>query len=108
MFGPDSEIVELNANNKPVLVKAKDRIVKNLAGYINEDSACSACYSALIFALHHMPKLDKRLKINIGQGFRGKSGRLGCGNCTSGCEEFVMGCPPKAVDIIRFLNRVSN
>jgi hypothetical protein len=44
--------------------------------------------------------------INIGQGFLGKSGALGCGDCTSGHERFVPGCPSAAVDIIRFLTDI--
>lgn len=99
---------ELNINDKPAPTKADSGLVKKLAAHINEDAACSACYSALIFALHHTPVSDKNLKINIGQGFRGKAGRLGCGNCTSGCDEFVRGCPPKAVDIVEFLKAANS
>ena len=71
--------------------------------------ACSACYSSLIYALSRngVPKFsDKSEKIGIGQGFRGKSGRFGCGNCTSGFDKFVKGCPPKSTDIIGFLKDI--
>jgi hypothetical protein len=74
-----------------------------LAAHINENRACSACYAALIYALHHTK--PPKEKINIGQGFCGKSGELGCGDCTSGHERFVPGYPPTAVDVLDFLKR---
>jgi hypothetical protein len=42
--------------------------------------------------------------IKIGQGYQNKvlTG-IGVGNCTSGCERFVKGCPPKASDIVSFI-----
>ena len=33
-------------------------------------------------------------KICIGQGWRGKSGKIGVGSCTSGFDFCVRGCPP--------------
>jgi hypothetical protein len=102
LFSPAAEITELNGENKPQTGKPDGGTVRRLAEHISEDKACSACYSSLIYALHNT-KIRPSQKINIGQGFRGKSGILGCGDCTSGCGRYVKGCPPKAVDIIEFL-----
>ena len=44
-------------------------------------------------------------KIAIGQGYKGKSGKLGVGQCTCGFEKFCKGCPPKAVDMVAFLEK---
>ena len=44
--------------------------------------------------------LDKlQEKICIGQGYRGKSGKLGVGNCTAKFEFCVKGCPPTEQEI---------
>ena len=104
-----SSVTELNGENKPKFTEAKSGIVKQLAAYINEDRSCSACYSSLVYALHNARGVSRSLKtekINIGQGFKGKSGKLGCGNCTSGFDKFVGGCPPKAADIAAFLKQL--
>ena len=42
-------------------------------------------------------------KYCVGQGFRGKSGALGIGNCTRCFEKNLRGCPPKAVNVVKFL-----
>lgn len=108
-YNSDTNITELNKENKPKFIKADRSAVDTLAQYISEDMACSACYSALIYALHHAGTPADSIKINrinIGQGFKGKNGRFGCGNCTSGCDKFVKGCPPKPTDIIRFLKEI--
>jgi hypothetical protein len=43
-------------------------------------------------------------KLNIGQGFKGKTGKgIGIGSCAQGFKKCVKGCPPKATDIIKAL-----
>ena len=84
--------------------------VKKLGAYAAADDACSACYGQLIYALN---KLDEEgllrgheQEIAIGQGFREKKEvpyKIGIGNCTSGLDKSLKGCPPKAVDIYNFL-----
>ena len=104
-YSHDTKIVELNMENKSVVdvrnLYAADRY-RNL---INEDAACSACYSSLIYALHRLggrARVDG--KIHIGQGFKGKTGNgFGVGVCTQGFSKCVQGCPPKATDILEFL-----
>jgi len=105
-FDNTTEIMELNAENRPVATQSRSSIAKRLADHIDEDSACSACYAALIFALHKTPSRPAGDRIKIGQGFKGKRCTgIGVGNCTAGCREFVGGCPPRALDIVEFLER---
>ena len=79
--------------------------VRALASYIAEDSSCSACYASLVFALSHLKKGDNHHKISVGQGFRGKKGDIGVGQCCSAFSAFCPGCPPSGVDIIAFLRQ---
>ena len=82
--------------------------VGKLAKYADQREACSACYGSLIYALD---RLDRRgllrdkteNSIAVGQGFQGKTGKLGIGNCTRCFEKNLRGCPPKAVDVVKFL-----
>lgn len=64
---------------------------------------CSACYESMMEALDKLSSegLLERFeeKICIGQGYRGKTGEYGIGNCTKEFKHFVKGCPPKAEDI---------
>jgi len=105
LYGDATPVVELNGGEKPPMPQANGGAVRRLAKQINEDGACSACYAALVHALHRSDSMP-RDPIAIGQGFRGKAGRLGCGSCTAGHERHIPGCPPKAVDIITFLSGV--
>ncbi|MDO4475813.1 MAG: DUF362 domain-containing protein [Lachnospiraceae bacterium] len=69
--------------------------------------ACSACYAALMPALDRLDR-EGRLKgfdqrICIGQGYRGKTGELGIGNCTAGFTHSLPGCPPREDEVYEFL-----
>lgn len=81
---------------EPVLPKAYK--VVELQDMVEEVESCSACYGYFLPALQMLKeeglfdKLDT--KICIGQGYRGKTGKLGVGNCTSGFEYCIKGCPP--------------
>ena len=74
-----------------------------------EVDSCSACYAALTAALLRLK--DEELlemlqeKISIGQGFKGKKGRLGVGNCTKAFDYSIPGCPPKEEDIYEGLKK---
>lgn len=106
-FTDETSILELNKNNKPKTEASYYNTAKKFSGYINENAACSACHASLIFALNRLDKnrLNSLDKINIGQHFKGKkTDGIGIGNCTSGCDRFVPGCPPKAVDILELLS----
>ena len=79
-------------------------LVRRLAGHIDEQNACSACFAALVCALHQTGTRHLKDKIKIGQGFRGQTcSGFGVGNCTAGCKHSVPGCPPTATEIVRHL-----
>ena len=86
------------------------RRVSKLAEYANPADACSACYGSLIYALgrieekHGLANIEKA-SVCIGQGYKGKNGELGIGNCTMCFKKSLAGCPPKAVDIVEFLEK---
>ena len=99
-------LIELNADEKPVHVSVDEPVAKKYAHLIDEDAACSACYSSLIYALHKTEKNRQSGKIHIGQGFKGRSGEgISVGDCARGFAKNVPGCPPKATDITELLNR---
>ena len=68
-----------------------------------EVESCSACYAGLLAALMRLHDEDGveniPFKINIGQGFRQKTGKFGVGNCTGKFLHTVKGCPPSVEDI---------
>ena len=74
---------------------------------VDDVDSCSACYAMLIGALNRLKeegRLDKlqenlQNKICIGQGYRGKEGKCGVGNCTAKFELNVPGCPPSEDEI---------
>ena len=76
---------------------------------VDESDSCSACYAMLTDALHRLQEeglldnLDE--KICIGQGYRGKTGILGVGNCTKDFDCSVPGCPPSADEIYEKIGR---
>lgn len=83
------------------------RKVVELQDAVEEVESCSACYGYLIPALEMLKEdgLFEHLgeKISIGQGFRGKTGILGVGNCTKGFACHLDGCPPTEGQIYEFL-----
>ncbi|MCL2274222.1 MAG: DUF362 domain-containing protein [Defluviitaleaceae bacterium] len=104
-FSSETKIVELNADKKPPNTEKSKRISERYTALIEEKSACSVCYAALIHALHRCGgKLQTNEKIHIGQGFINGAGVVGVGNCTRGFDKYVPGCPPSATDIIRELS----
>ena len=103
----DKNIKDLN-QDRSMMTIPKSRLVQQLAQYVEEDMACSACYGSLIHGLDRLkdrgclPNLDE--KIHIGQGFKGKESKgIGIGICTNGFDQSLPGCPPKAKDIVQFL-----
>jgi len=109
-YSGGTKIVELNAENKSVVDRRGQYSADRFRKFIDEDSACSACYSSLIYALHRLGgRVGKDVndgKVLIGQGFKGKTGKgFGVGICTQGFSTCVKGCPPKATDIIEALRR---
>jgi len=106
-FSQNTRLVELNPQEKLALVAKSSRVSDRYKNLIEEDAACSACYSSLIYALHRLGgKARTDGKIHIGQGYKGKSASgTGVGNCTRGFDKYVPGCPPKATEIIKELSK---
>lgn len=100
----DTEYVEITGrrNSSPL-----PRRVQKLAGYTAPKDSCSACYGSLIHALNRLNeggKLRPGLPpVCIGQGYQGQAGEIGVGTCTSCFSKSLKGCPPKAIDIVTFL-----
>ncbi len=89
------------------LIKGTKR-VSRLAAYAAPKDACSACYGSLIYALDRLNDEGKLAchktgSIAVGQGYRGKTGPIGIGQCTACFEKNLGGCPPNAADIAEFL-----
>jgi len=94
-----------NADTQSSAASAPGGKVRQFAPYIAEDNACSACYASLIFALSRMnrPQLDRlKEKICIGQGFKGKSGNIGIGQCCADFKQFCPGCPPSGAEVLEW------
>ena len=49
---------------------------------------------------------DFKEKICIGQGYRGKSGNLGVGNCTKAFTHSLKGCPPTEIEMYDFFESI--
>lgn len=85
------------------------RKVQQLAEYIDEKEACSACYGNLIQALARLNEKGllkgfKKKSIKIGQGYKDCNlDGIGVGICTSGLGRNVKGCPPSTGEILEFL-----
>ena len=103
----NSRIIYCEENARKELPKS--RKVVELQDAVEEVESCSACYGYLIPALEMLKndwlfeKLDT--KICIGQGYRGKTGKLGVGACTCKFEHNVNGCPPTENQIYDFLKQ---
>lgn len=105
----EAQIRELN-RDKTKAGAVSSRKVRRLAAYAAPKDACSACYANLIQALARLDDeglLDafSREKVCIGQGYRGKDGRIGVGKCAEGCGASIGGCPPATPRILEFLRR---
>jgi hypothetical protein len=107
-FDAKTEICEFQPEKRPkTSVANQSNLVRQFAKYIDEQNACSACYAALICALRQLNSNSmKSGMIKIGQSFRNKKcAGLGVGNCCSGCDRYVPGCPPTAAQILESLRR---
>lgn len=105
----DLSQIKVNVLNQPIHemdLSSAGKALK-LAELAEEVESCSACYGYLIPALNQLQEeglLEKlKEKVCIGQGHRGKKGKLGVGNCTRGFEHHLSGCPPTEKEIYDFL-----
>ena len=105
-----AEILYLNEPQAGTGEFPKTCRIEKLASYTKEKEACSACYGSLIHALGRLQEEGLLKKgfppVSIGQGYRGKEGDIGVGNCTDCFRESCEGCPPKASRIREFLKGI--
>lgn len=98
------DLVALNDPSQAGTYPAPSGKAARLTQNVQEKDACSACYAALVRALHSVG--GSRRPIAIGQGWRGKSfDGLGIGRCCDCAARQVKGCPPSPEEILRELNR---
>jgi uncharacterized protein (DUF362 family) len=116
----EARIVELGDREAAPAARPASARVAALASRIEERSACSACFAALVHGLARLEErgelssLDKVLarmpesRIAVGRGFRGvKYGGIGCGACAHGAAASAAGCPPDGVTVAEFLEEVA-
>lgn len=104
-----AQIRELNAPIHPIDLSSAGKALQ-LAELAEEVESCSACYGYLIPALNQLQEEglleNLKEKICIGQGYRGKKGKLGVGNCTRHFERHLPGCPPTEQEMYDFLKAI--
>jgi uncharacterized protein (DUF362 family) len=104
-------LVQLNEPSDEAPSKPSGR-ANYLGKFTEPDSACSACYGNLIHALKRLDEVNRlknlKTQICIGQGYKDKTdpSKVGVGICTRGLGKSLPGCPPKAVDMIRFIKEL--
>jgi uncharacterized protein (DUF362 family) len=109
IFGGLSQLIELNRDLKPVQITSQGgATIRRLSQKVSAREACSVCYGNLLHALYKMEGRGGLERINgpvfIGQGYKGKRKEgVGIGNCTREFSSSLPGCPPDALQIIRFL-----
>ena len=102
----EEDVIELNHPSDGAAYPRPSGTVARLTRNVHENQACSACYAALIRALHASRCREKE-QIYIGQGWQGKSpDGLGIGRCCRGATQCVMGCPPTAEAIAKKLEEL--
>ena len=103
----DNDIVYLNSPSDAPAYPKPSGIVSRLTKNVEQKDACSACYGNLVHALYRMEHKYSntcREHICIGQGFKDKFiDGIGIGRCCNCASQQVMGCPPSAEAIVRFL-----
>ena len=98
----ESDIIALNKPSDAAGYPKPRGTVAGLTKNVHENQACSACFAALVRALHATRCGQE--DIYIGQGWQGKTlDGLGIGKCCRGAAECVMGCPPTAEAIAKRL-----
>lgn len=96
------DVVLLNQPDPLAAYPRPSRKVAALTRRVDARSACSACYAALVRALHLSGAEPE--KIAIGQGWKGVPfDGLGVGSCCGQAACQVKGCPPTVADIMSAL-----
>ena len=102
----EDDIITLNQPQSSRKYPAATGLVRQLTRNVKQDSACSACYAALVRGLYTAG--DNGIHYNgpiaIGQGWKGKEFEgLGIGSCCKGASCHVKGCPPTGKDVAQAL-----
>lgn len=101
-----ADIVELNRPSDAATYPKPSGTVAGLTRHVHENQACSACFAALVRALHATRRRQDE-EIYIGQGWQGKElDGLGIGKYCRGAAQCVMGCPPTAQGIAKKLEEL--
>ena len=106
----EEELVNLNSPSPDAACPRPAGAAARLARGVREDSACSACFAALIRALYELERegIAPEKEIFIGQGWRGRSlPGIGVGACCGGAEVCVPGCPPTAQQAAQVLRELA-
>lgn len=102
----EDDVIELNHPSSSASYPRPSGTVARLTRNVHENQACSACYAALVRALH-ASRCGEKEEIYIGQGWQGKElNGLGIGRCCKGASKCVMGCPPTAEAIANKLEEI--
>jgi uncharacterized protein (DUF362 family) len=87
----------------------REKKLVDIADHVQEVESCSACYAYLVPVMEQLKEEglleNLKTKICIGQGYRGQSGELGIGSCTSRFTHHLKGCPPLEQDMYAFLKK---
>ena len=101
-----ADVVELNRPSDAAAYPKPRGTVAALTQNVHENQACSACFAALVRALH-ASRCGQDEEIYIGQGWQGQAlDGLGIGKCCRGAKDCVMGCPPTAEQIAQKLEEL--
>ncbi len=106
-----ANIIQLNEPSEEPVARPTGR-ANYLGRHTEPQSACSACYGNLVHALKRLDEVNrlKNVKQNIciGQGYKGVTdpSKVGVGICTRGLGKSLPGCPPKAIDMIKFIKEL--
>lgn len=96
------DVITLNEPQASRRYPAATGLVRQLTKNVKQDSACSACYAALVRGLYSAYDAGIRFNepIAIGQGWKGKEVPcMGVGNCCKNAAVCVKGCPPSGKDV---------
>ncbi len=105
------QLIQLNEPSDEPISRPTGR-ANYLSRYTEPKSACSACYGNLIHALKRLDEVNRlkniKHQICIGQGYKGEqdAAKVGVGICTKGLGKSLAGCPPKAIDMIKFIKEL--
>lgn len=106
----EEDIVRLNQPQASRKYPAASGLVRQLTRNVKQDSACSACYAALVRGLYTARDMGLRFDgpIAIGQGWQGKEFTgLGIGKCCAGASCVAKGCPPTGDSVLKAIEEYS-